>query len=88
MDLAAKIHQLKKLKLDAAELEKSITEIEDEIKQELTERNVAELIVDIFKIRWTPYTSTRVDTTALKEELPDIAARYSKTTEHRRLVIT
>lgn len=88
MDLLSKIHELKKLKLDLSDLEKAITEIEDTIKKEMTDRDVSELVVDVFKIRWTPYTTTRVDTTALKAELPDIAARYAKTTESRRLVIT
>ena len=45
------------------------------------------LQADIFTIRWTAYTSNRVDTTALKKELPDVAARYTKTTEARRFQV-
>ena len=88
MDLLPKIHELKKLKLAASELDDEIKVIEDEIKGELTALDVSELVVDIFKIRWKPFTTTRIDVTALKEELPEIAARYSKTTESRRLSIT
>ncbi|MCL2387824.1 MAG: hypothetical protein FWC89_09800 [Defluviitaleaceae bacterium] len=88
MNLLEKIHDLKKLKLDLSELEKEIKDIEDTIKKEMTTRNVSELIVDVFKIRWKPFTTTRIDTTALKEELPEIAARYSKVTESHRLTIT
>jgi len=88
MNLVAKVHELKKLKLAAAELDKQMTEIEDYIKAEMTAKDVSEMIVDVFKIRWMPYTTTRVDTVALKEELPDIAARYSKTTQSRRLSVT
>ena len=88
MNLVAKVHELKKLKLAVTDLERQIAEIEDFIKAEMTARDVSEMIVDVFKVRWMPYTSTRVDTTALKQELPEIAARYSKTTESRRLSIT
>ena len=88
MNLAVKVHELKKLKLAVSEIEKDITEIEEFIKAEMTAKNVSEMIVDVFKISWTPYTTTRIDTTALKAELPDIAARYTKTTESRRFSIT
>jgi len=88
MDLSAKIHELKKLKLDVAEIEKKITEIEDIIKAEMETRNVSEMVVDIFKVHWKTFTTTRIDTAALKAELPDIVTRYSKTTESRRFSIT
>jgi len=88
MDLTSKVHELKKLKLELEDLKESINIIEDTIKAEMTTLDVNELVVDIFKIRWTVVTSTRIDTKALKDELPDVAARYSKTTESRRFTIT
>jgi len=88
MNLVAKVHELKKMKLAKAEMEKEITSIEDFIKAEMAAQSVDEMMVDVFKVRWTPYSTTRIDTTALKAELPDIAARYSKTTEVKRLSIT
>ena len=88
MNLAVKVHELKKLKLAVLDMEKAITEIEQYIKAEMTAKGVSEMVVDVFKINWTPYTTTRIDTTALKAELPDIAARYTKTTENRRFSIT
>ena len=88
MNLTKKLHELKKLKLAAEDLQRSITVIEDEIKSEMAEQDVTEMVVDIFKIRWIPVSTTRIDTKALKDELPDIAARYSKTSESRRFSIT
>jgi len=88
MDLKAKIHEWKKLRLQLDELQSAIDVIEDTIKAEMTSLGVHELVVDIFKVRWTPVTTTRIDTKALKEELPDIATRYSKTTESRRFTIS
>ena len=88
MNLVAKVHELKKMKLEKAELEKGIAAIEDFVKAQMTAQGVDEMVVDVFKVRWMPYSTTRVDTTALKAELPEIAARYSKTTETKRLSIT
>ena len=88
MDIAENIRKLKKLKLDMADIEKSVKEIEDAIKAEMTEQNVCEMIVDVFKVRWVPYSTTRIDMAKLKAELPDVALRYSKTTESLRFTIT
>jgi len=86
-NLTAQIKELKELRLMAEELAAEITTIEDGIKAEMTAQGVNEMLVDIFKVRWTPVTSSRVDTAALKKELPDIAARFTKTTESRRFSI-
>jgi len=86
-NLTAKIRELKDLKLMADELAAEITAIEDVIKAEMRAQDVTEMVVDVFKVRWTPVTSNRLDTTALKKELPDIAARFTKTTESRRFSI-
>ena len=86
-NLTAKIRELKELKMMAEELSAEITAIEDTIKAEMTAQDATEMVVDIFKIRWTPVTSSRVDTTALKKELPDIAARFTKKIESRRFSI-
>ncbi len=83
----AKIRELKELKLMADELSSEITAIEDSIKAEMTAREVNEMVVDIFTVRWTPTTTSRVDTKALKLELPDIAARFTKTSQSRRFEI-
>jgi len=87
MDIAEKIHEFKRLKLEIADLKKSADEIEDAIKQEMKARDVTEMVVDVFKVNWMPYSTTRIDVTALKAELPDIAARYSITTQSQRFSI-
>ena len=40
-----------------------------------------------WKVTWKPVTSNRLDSTALKKELPDIAARFMKQTTARRFVL-
>ena len=38
------------------------------------------------KATYKAVTSSRVDTTTLKKELPEVAARYTKTTTTRRFI--
>ena len=72
----------------ASEIEAEITAIEDTIKAEMTARDTEEMIVDVFKVRWVSYTSSRVDTTALKNALPEIAERFTKTTASKRFTVS
>ena len=46
-----------------------------------------EMVIGEYKVRYKPVTSSRMDTTAIKNELPDIAARFTKKTESRRFSI-
>lgn len=71
----------------ADELAAEITAIEDELKMEMTARNTDELIVDVFKVRWTKVTSNRFDTTAFRRAMPELAEKFTKTTETRRFTI-
>jgi predicted phage-related endonuclease len=86
-ELTGKIKELKELKLMAEELEAQITSIEDEVKAELTARNVEELILGVFKIKWTRYTSTRFDSAAFKAAHKDIYDLFAKPIEARRFTI-
>ena len=40
-----------------------------------------------WRITWKPVTSNRLDSMALKKELPDIAARFMKQSTARRFVL-
>lgn len=39
------------------------------------------------KITWKPVTSSRIDASALKKALPDVAAAFTKTTTVRRFTV-
>lgn len=86
-DIATRVHDLRELKRMAEELTDEIKVIEDLLKAHMTERQTDKLTGPDYKVCWTPYSTSRIDTTALKAELPDIAARYTKTTETRRFSI-
>lgn len=58
--LVEKVKELKELKVMAAE----ITAIEDTIKAEMVAAGKDEMIVDVFKVRYTAFTSNRFDSKA------------------------
>ena len=66
---------------EAAEMVESL---KDQIKERMTAAGVDSLAGSEHKATYKAVTSSRVDTTALKKELPEIAARYTKTTTTRR----
>lgn len=81
------IRELKDLKVFAEQIADEIATLENMIKAEMTTRNVEELTIDVFKVRWTTVNSSRIDTTALKKSMPDIAELFTKQTTVRRFSI-
>ena len=79
--------ELRELKRMAAELADEITSIEDAIKAEMTARETDTLTGLDWKVTWKAVTSSRLDSKALKVELPEIAARFMKQTTARRFVL-
>ena len=58
--------------------------LKDEIKKYMDEHNTDILTGNEHKATYKAFTSNRIDTAALKKDLPDIAAQYTKTTETKR----
>ncbi len=83
--IIAKVTELQELKRMQEELTATIESITDEIKAAMGEQE--ELSAGAFRITWKPVTTSRIDTTALKKELPDVAARYLKTSTTRRFCV-
>lgn len=86
-ELTAKIRELRELKRMQEELSGEIEAIQDDIKQHTDAAQVDTLSGNDWKVTYKAVTSSRVDTTALKKALPDIAAQYTKTTTSRRFVL-
>ncbi len=87
-ELTQKIHQIKELQRMSEELTAELEALKDEVKQTMTEQNTDTLVIDCYKVTWKPVTSNRIDTTAIKRELPEIAERYTKQTETKRFTIS
>ena len=83
--LESTIHEILDLKRMREELDAAITSLEDSIKAVMDDEEI--LTARAYKVSWKMFTSSRVDTTVLKKELPDIATQYSKQTTARRFSI-
>ncbi len=84
-NMEAKVKELMELKRMKEELEAEITAMEDEIKAVMGDEET--LLAGAFKVSWKAVTSSRLDTTALKKAMPDIASKFMKQTTSRRFCI-
>jgi len=84
-NMEIKVKELLELKRMKEELEAEIAGMEDEIKSVMGEEET--LIAGAFKVSWTPYTSSRFDSSRFKKEHADLAAAYTKTTTTRRFSV-
>ena len=87
IEMDSKIKELRELRRMAEELQAEIDSLQDTIKAELTTLNTDTLTGSDWKITCKNVTSNRLDSTALKKELPEIAARFMKQTTARRFVL-
>lgn len=85
IEMENKARELQELKRMREELEAEISGLEDAIKAAMG--NEEQVTAGAFKITWKVVTSNRLDSSALKKELPDVAARYMKQTTVRRFVV-
>lgn len=86
-ELESKVSQLRELRRMAEELQAEITATEDELKAYMTANAAEELMGPTFRITWKPVTSTRIDSKAMKAEMPGLWKRFSKTTTARRFIL-
>ena len=83
--ISTKVQELVELRRMADELQAEIDALTDEIKAYMGDEET--LTTNAFKVSWKNVTSTRLDTVALKKALPDVAARFTKTTVTRRFSV-
>jgi len=83
--LESTIHEILDLKRMREELDAAIAALEDSIKAVMGDEEL--LTAGAYKVSWKTFTSSRVDTTALKKAMPDVAAQFTKQTTARRFSI-
>ena len=83
--IMAELAQYKRLQDEAAAMVESLT---DTLKQYMAANRLETLTGTEHKVTYKTVTSSRIDTTALKTALPDIAAQYTKTTETKRFTFS
>lgn len=79
--------ELAEVRRQAKILEVRKRELEGRLKAEIGEAYGIEA-PGRFKATWSPSTRTTIDTQRLREEEPEIATRYSRTSEGRRFLFT
>lgn len=86
-ELDMKVKELRELRRMAEELQAEIDAAQDAIKAHMDSQGVDTLAGADWKVTWKPVTSSRMDTSALKKALPEIAERFMKSTTSRRFVL-
>ena len=86
-EMDSKIKELRELRRMADELATEMEAIKDSIKANMDAAGVDTITGTDWKGTYKAVTSSRLDTTALKKALPDLAQQFTKTTTARRFCI-
>jgi predicted phage-related endonuclease len=86
-ELESKIREYREMKRLAEEAQAAADAIAEELKAHMTEAGTDKMTVGEYKVSYTVYASSRIDTTALKKDMPDVAQLYTKVTETRRFQV-
>lgn len=81
--IMAELAQYTRLQEEAAAM---VEGLKDQLKNYMVENGLDGIAGSEHKASYKAVTSSRIDTTALKRDLPEIAAKYTKTTETRRFL--
>ena len=84
-NMESQIKELLELKRMREELDNEITQAEEAIKAVMGDEEI--LLAGAFKVTWTPYTTSRFDSTSFKKDHAELAADYTKTTTTRRFSV-
>ena len=85
-EMVTKLQELQEYKRLRDELDAAIEAAQDAIKAAMGDTEMA--VFGQYKVTYKAITQNRVDTTALKRELPEVAARYSKQVTTRPLKVS
>lgn len=80
-EIMAELAQYKRIQEETAAIIDGLT---DTLKNIMMESGVDTLAGSEHKATYKSVTSSRIDTTALKKDMPEIAKQYTKTTETKR----
>lgn len=84
-EIITKVQELMELHRMSEELQTEIDALSEAVKGFMGDEET--MIAGAFKVSYKSVTSSRLDSSALKRELPDIAARYMKQTTTRRFTV-
>ena len=82
-EISGKVKEIRELHRLIEDAQAVVDSLQDEIKAEMTAQETEILTGDT----WKTITSKRIDTTALKKALPDIAEQFSKISTSKRFTL-
>ena len=84
-ELETKCRELRQLQALIEEAQAKAETIKDTIKAHMGDSETC--YAGEYKITWKPVTSARIDTTALKKAMPDVAQAFTCETTSRRFIV-
>lgn len=84
-EMEAKARELRQLQALIDEAQAEAETIKDALKAAMGDQDSVQ--AGEYKITWKAVTSARIDTTALRKALPDVAERFTKETTTRRFSV-
>ena len=84
-ELESKCRELRQLQALIDEAQAEAEALRDAIKSAMGSQEAVQ--AGEYRITWKPVTSTRLDATALRKALPDVAERFTRTTTVRRFTV-
>ena len=84
-ELTEKIRTLRELQALIEEAQAEAEGIKDAIKAHMGDSE--ELRAGEYKVTWKPVTASRLDAVALRAALPEVAARFTRTSMTRRFTV-
>ena len=87
IDITTTIKDIKEIQHLIDSLTTELEAKKDIVKAEMTARNVSEISLPLFKVRYTDVETHRFDTTAFKKTHSELYNQYTKTTISKRFSI-
>ena len=84
-ELESKIRELRQLQALIEEATAEAEAIKDALKAHMG--NSEELLAGEYKVTWKAVKSSRIDTTALRKALPDVAQAFTRESTTRRFCV-
>jgi len=84
-DIITKVRELMELRRMAEELQTEIDALQEAVKSFMGSEET--MIAGAFKVSYKNVTSNRLDSAALKRDLPNVVALYTKQTTTRRFTV-
>ncbi len=84
-EMESKARELRQLQALIEEAQQEAEAIKDSIKAAMGDSE--SVVAGEYKITWKPVTSARIDASALRKALPDVAAAFTKETTVRRFCV-